>query len=211
MLEQISIYDLSLATFLFVLGISVDLVTRLIHSWYMSPKLDIDSDVPLYEEVRRDVIFNDNDKEKRFQRYHSIKIKNNGRTSAENCIGSIFLNVTDEKEIISEPIYYKSIINKLTSRGVSGAVCWARQGNPQSVTINSKDEELLDVYKIIFTNANKLEKLIIPSEKGWEKFRVVLKPKVYDGKLKITAANAEPVEKAFKLKIEETDVKIIFQ
>ena len=209
MFEQITQYDLKLAIFLFVLGISVDLVTRLIHSWYMSPKLDIDSDVPLYEEVRRDVIFNDNDKEKRFQRYHSIKIKNNGRTSAENCIGSIFLNVTDEKEIISEPIYYKSIINKLTSRGVSGAVCWARQGNPQSVTINSKDEELLDVYKIIFTN--KLEKLIIPSEKGWDIFRVVLKPKVYDGKLKITAANAEPVEKAFKLKIEETDVKIIFE
>jgi hypothetical protein len=209
MLEQIKSYDLILAIILFFSGFIVDIVARIGHTWYYSPKLTIESDIPLQNQEIRVGMGSSSNGERRDVNYHSIKIKNDGRTSAENCKGLIFLNGIDQEDIISNPIYDQAMIYKLTSRGISGAVCWACGGNPQYITINSKDDELLDIYKVIIKNSN-FEQIVIPSEKGWEKPRVFLKAKEYNGKLKITAANVKPVEKSFKLKIEETDVKIYF-
>lgn len=210
MLEQIKSYDLVFAVIIFLLGFIVDTMARIGHTWYYAPELKIESDIPLQNQEIRVGIGSSSNGERKCENYHSIKIKNDGRTSSKNCKGSIFLNGIQQEDIMENSIYNPVIIYKLTSRGISGAVCWACEGNPQSITINSKDEELLDIYKVIFKN-DEIEQIVIPSENGWKKPRVSLKAKEYNGKLKITAANVKPVEKSFKLKVEGTDVKIYFQ
>jgi hypothetical protein len=95
-------------------------------------------------------------------------------------------------------------------RVLGGRVCWAEIDNPNRIIINAKDEALLDIYRVVCKGGH--THIEIPSERGWKVLRMALSAhKEYTGSLRITAENARPVEKRFKLKpIDHHDVIIEF-
>ncbi|MCK4736648.1 MAG: hypothetical protein KAT65_29610 [Methanophagales archaeon] len=189
MVDITLISGIAIGVLVAIVGESI--VRVIVLPWYINPKLEIGDDY--ISGI-----------------YHSVEIINNGKSAAKRCVGSIYIEVKDPNDILHGP---KEIgktgpfVSELTPRGVEGAVCWARAGNPHSITINAYDKALLDVYA--YSNEEKI--ISIPSELGWVTPRVYLNAKEYDGKLRITAENAKSVEKIFKLKVKGDDVIIEFK
>ena len=50
----------------------------------------------------------------------------------------------------------------------------------------------------------------IPSEKGWDKMRVALKPKDYNGWIRVEAMNGKVPSKKFKIKYANGELKLEF-
>ena len=188
-IEVLKMVDITLISGI-VIGVLVAIagesfVRVIVLPWCMNPKLEIGEDSPHSD-------------------YHSIEIRNNGRSAAKGCVGSIRIEVKDPNDILHQG---NAFVKKLTSRGVEGAVCWAWASNPPSITMNAYDKALLDVYAY----SDKEKKIMIPSELGWNILRVCLKAKEYEGKLRITAENAKSAEKSFNLKVKGDDVIIEFK
>jgi len=145
--------------------------------------------------------------------YHRILVKNTGKRAAKNCIGKVTLeNITRDDLVENPPVYVynameaKPIVNKHTFTDIREmSICWSRLGNPESITINRDDTQMLDLYRVI---SGCLE---LPTEEGWDCFRVGLKTdKEYSGGIRVTSENAQTVSAKFKLSpTNDGDVKLI--
>lgn len=74
------------------------------------------------------------------------------------------------------------------------SLCWSRLGNPENCIINRGTRATLE-FCMIYPSSH----LRIPSERGWQPFRVRLKIGEYHGKIEVTSANAEPAWASFNL------------
>jgi hypothetical protein len=148
--------------------------------------------------------------------YHRILIKNKGKRAAKNCIGKITLENAMKDDIFKETLTAvvsvgepQPILTKDSLTNIKGmSVCWASIGNPESLTINRDDTQLIDLYRICKTEGRL--RLDLPTEKGWKpNFRVMLDGgKEYSGEILITSSNAPPKIAKFKLIPKDVDVEL---
>jgi hypothetical protein len=170
----------------------VNVLAKIIYDWFNRPILKIEEDNPL----RLPRTGN-----QPLVTQHSITIKNEGRTAARNCVGIIIMHITPndliQPFITGLPVLLPPGFSG--ERTLGGQVCWAEMGNPNRITINAKDEALIDVYRVVCGGGH--THIEIPSERGWSVLRMALSAhKEYTGTLKVTAENTSSVEKRFKLK-----------
>jgi hypothetical protein len=133
--------------------------------------------------------------------HYRIMVKNGGKRAAENCIGMITLDA-EEGDIWEPPDGYIFSIdgpntNPILRKGyfspIKGmSLCWSRLGNPENCIINRDTKVTLEFCKVSVGSH-----LMIPSESGWDQYRVDLRLKEYSGELVITAANADPARAEF--------------
>ncbi|RLE63955.1 MAG: hypothetical protein DRJ38_06400 [Thermoprotei archaeon] len=183
----------------------VEVLTRIIYDILRRPILKIGEDNPLRLPRRGG--------NQPLITHHSITIRNEGKTAARNCIGTVFIDaqpgdlihpfITNLPVILSPGLSGK--------RAFGGQVCWSEINNPSRITINANDQALLDIYRVVCKGGH--THIEIPSERGWNILRMALSAnKEYTGKLIITAENAQRVERRFKLKpISQHDVLIEFE
>jgi hypothetical protein len=181
----------------------VNVLARIIYDWFKRPILKIGEDNPLRLPGTEN---------QPLITQHSITIRNEGRTAARNCVGIITMNIASD-DLIQPFITNLPVLLPPSFSGkrpLGGQVCWAEINNPSRITINAKDEALLDIYRVVCKGGH--THIEIPSERGWSTLRMALSAyKEYIGSLKITAENAHPVEKRFKLKpVNHHDVIIEF-
>jgi len=181
----------------------VNILAKVIYDWLKRPILKIIEDCPLRLPQREN---------EPLITEHSILIRNEGKTSARNCTGLIIID-TKERDLIEPFITNLPVLlppGFSAKRVLGGKVCWAEFGNPAHLTINAHDEALLNIYRVVCKGGH--THIEIPSEKGWKVLRMALSAsKEYTGILRITAENAQPVEKRFKLKpVDSHDVVIEF-
>lgn len=141
--------------------------------------------------------------------YHRIMVKNTGKRAAKNCIAKVTLEDVTRDDIVAhsptsanendgyvvDTSTPKPILDEYTFTDIKEmSVCWSRIGNPESITINRDDTEMLDLYRVISAC------LELPTERGWNPFRVGLKAdKEYLGEILVTSENAQTVRAKFKL------------
>jgi hypothetical protein len=197
-------------TFISIIGTAmamlvVNVLARIIYDWRKRPVLKIGEDSPLRLPRKTG--------DQPLVTQHSIIIRNEGQTAAKNCSGIIIMDITPNDLI-------QPFITKLPvllppgfsgERTLGGQLCWAEINNPSRITINAHDEALLDIYRVVCKQGH--SHIEIPSERGWNILRMALSAsKEYKGILKVTAENAQSVERQFKLKpINHHDVMIEFE
>jgi len=153
---------------------------------------------------------------------HRIKVKNKGKSTAEDCVGYITIENAEKNDVVDLPhdSCERAFINNsenytpITDEGL----CWSfnekEQINPHYLSIFPKTHKLLELYHVERKGTELYIK--IPSELGWSTFRVKLKEKVYTGTLKIAARNVKYEKKkhAKKFRLEPSrenrDVKLEF-
>lgn len=182
----------------------VNVAARIIYDWLQRPILKISEDSPLRLPRKTG--------DQPLITQHSVIVRNEGKTAVKNCIGIVIMDITPndliQPFITNLPILLGPGLSG--ERTLGGQVCWAEIGNPSHITINSHDEALLDVYRVVCKDGH--SHIEIPSERGWGVLRMALSAsKEYTGILRITAENAQPIEKRFKLKpVNHHDVIIEF-
>ena len=142
--------------------------------------------------------------------HRRIMIANKGKRAAQNCIGMITLDATEDD--VWEPPHRDFVVQdeprpdlwKGHFRKIEGmSLCWSRAGNPEAIVINRETSQALEFYIAHFGSH-----ITIPSEEGWNPYRVHLKGKEYLGKICVTSANADPAWASFRLIPEVDDVKL---
>ena len=183
----------------------VNVLARIIYDRYKRPILKIGEDNPLYLPIGtggQPLIIQ-----------HSVTVRNEGKTAAKNCIGIITIDA-NPSDLIQPFITNLPVLlapGYSGERALGGQVCWAEIGNPNRITINAHDESLLDIYRVVYKQGHC--HIEIPSERGWKPLRMALSArKEYTGILRVTAENAQLIEKRFKLKpVNHHDVVIEFE
>lgn len=183
----------------------VNVLARIIHEWLVCPILEIGDDYPLHHPGKTE--------NKLLITQHSVVVKNKGKTAAKNCTGIVIIDVKPE-ELIQPFITNLPVLLPPSFSGkrvLGGQVCWAEIDNPARITINARDEALLDIYRVVCKGRHR--HIEIPSERGWKVLRMALSAsREYTGTLRVTAQNAKPVEKRFKSKpVNHYDIGIEFK
>ena len=131
------------------------------------------------------------------------------RRAARDCIGKITLEDLKEADLAdyegakSKPIIHRGAFSPL--KEVS--LCWSRLKNPEFNTINRDDTQTLDICRYRASDCI----LEFPTEMGWKCIRVRIKlQREYPGEILVTSANAEPLQRKFKLILdkENGDIKL---
>ena len=96
---------------------------------------------------------------------YRLKVKNQGRSAAENVSGTVVFPGGDERRI-----------------------CWY-EGDGSALTLNADDHSFLDVYGVLLRQSGTI---CMPTENGWKRLYIIrLKDKVRIS-LRVTAKNASP-------------------
>jgi len=151
--------------------------------------------------------------------YWSIQVENNGRTVAKECIAVLTLyNIGVEHIVEPEhidtnedlPQYRnedidletprKQIVTSRHFRPLNRvALCWSKLGNPDVIGINPGINQAIDLCK--FHKKGDSGYFIFPSEDGWRRVRVRLKPEKMKGYVLICPANEFPTRVDFELSV----------
>ncbi|MBE9500855.1 MAG: hypothetical protein IMY87_00280 [Chloroflexi bacterium] len=138
---------------------------------------------------------------------HRILVRNRGRRAAQNCIGMITLDATvkDVSDSQTFSVYDpQPILTENNFTPIEGMpLCWSSLENPEAIVINRDTTQVLELYK-----ASGGARIRIPTEKGWNPYRVGLYGNDYLGEIRVTSANADPAWASFRLKPEVDDVKL---
>lgn len=153
---------------------------------------------------------------------HVLIVENTGRSAAKNCVGIIALDATagdvitkataelgafrkifGGEEVSAGRVHYH--LTKENFRPVlREKTCWADIPNPVAITINPKLASGLEIYRVALPD----RQLIFPSEGGWQHVRMVLEPREYRGWVVVSAENAKPVERTFRVIPEADDMRL---
>ena len=200
--------------------LAVEVLARWIYDQYMQPKLRIieeDSSYKTRETIYLPSLLLSDERSVLRQRviekiYHSVFIKNEGKTVAKNCIGTLILLNAETSDLLPPLLAKDCFIDPSYTgkRALGGSLCWARAENPSSININAYDEALLDICRVVVKDSQSC--IEIPSERGWECIRMALRlGKEYEAILRVTAENAQKVEKRIVIKPVDHNVKIEFK
>ncbi len=160
----------------FIGGIIAAVGGKIFYKWYDRPILKIDNNIyPFTTQGEVPTLVRDvSDKVNLY--CHRIKVINEGRTAAKNVRGIIeFDDGSEEKRLF-----------------------W-HEGYVPSITINKGDHSLLAVYGIITKGNIFTNQICIPTENGWKDLKKINLHKDLNGKIKVTAGNAELVRQEFKI------------
>ena len=185
------------AIIIFASGIISGVVPKLVYDWWNRPQISI---IDIDEAGS----------------YHSIFVKNSGRSTAINCESMLTLSKSDidlQRDIPKDktgPTITSKFFREIKDMNLS----WARManGNLHSISIYPGARQLLNFYKAEKPNLD----INISSEKGWDPPRIILKShKEYNGEIKIFAENVKYKPKKHKKKFiifraKDNDVKFKF-
>jgi hypothetical protein len=105
-------------------------------------------------------------------RAYRLKVKNRGKSAAENVAGTLEFKPQGERRI-----------------------CWY-EGNRPTIILNARDHSFLDVYGVLVRHSGYV---CMPTENGWDDlYAISLKGKIEIG-LRITAKNAEAQRVRFEI------------
>ncbi len=137
---------------------------------------------------------------------HVVKVRNKGRSIAKNCVGELTIDIykNDIAHIPQNVLNANGYcIHQNNFRAIKDeGLCWSFGNNPDKIMINPRTYKKLDFYQVYIGS----REIDIPSEKGFKKKRVKLKPKDYMGTITVSAENAEPVTRSFKMIVKKNDV-----
>jgi len=154
--------------------------------------------------------------------YWSIQIENAGRCVAQDCIATISLFSISVDDIVSSqdasvdenlPKYVGENIDLETPREQilkvghfreirRTSLCWAKLGNPDSISINPGVSATLDICK--FQKSQDRKYFIFPSEDGWRRVRVRLQKNKLTGYILICPSNEFPTRVNIELTVDDS-------
>ncbi len=171
-------------------------------AFFRRPKLRIDKDVPELGEGFS---------------CHAILVKNAGLTTAEKCIGTLTIPELTGGDLLTEPLTLEELHIPLEKFGVVGKeaapllssknfrpvngelLAWSRIGNPVEVNIPPGAGTMLDLCRYMYEVKDGKVQIDLPSEKGWNPIRAVLKAQKYTFTVTVHADNARQCQRSFKV------------
>lgn len=141
------------------------------------------------------------------QVFHRLLVRNKGQTAAVRCAAFITLEpIAPGDAIASRESLHSSSAFEHRPRLEYEMLCWAKSGNPSEVTIYPHSGTRLDLFMVNPVERSQADMLVIPSELGWNTYRIGLRPGHYDGTVVVAGENARPC--ALRFRIEATSLQL---
>ena len=173
----------------FIAGVAL-FCSNYLYRLLVSPKLGIDED-----EISETM-----------DGYIRVKVKNEGKTSADNCVGKISFNNVCEADLLELPEIITDITPVRFRPIKEMKLIWANTDS-ENITINAHDNEVLSVLR----KAPSYESAIGVVKKTFDRWCLLKSSegKEYLGKISVTAANAKGTEINFSIKSSDGKIKMV--